>query len=164
MIEIVSIIGIWLICAIASERAAEAITTSEFFSPMRQFIARTALIDQKWVTWPRIRYKLLASIFRWLSDLVSCGWCTSLWTSLLFSLFLPGKYLSFDASDNLFVKAIALWGFANLYHSVFRLLHNGRVLAVDVNLRLIDDSGGINGEFGEGTSKENTIRVEPPAV
>jgi hypothetical protein len=162
--EIISIIGAWLICIIASERSAEAITASEFFSPMRQFIARTALIDQKWVTWPPVRYKLLASIFKWLSDLVSCGWCTSLWTSLLFSLFLPGRYLLFDASDNLFVKAIALWGFANLYHSVFRLLHNGRVMAIDVNLRLIDDSGGIDGELGERTSQENAIRVEPPTV
>ena len=168
MTEIISVIGTWLICAVAAERAAEAITVSVFFSPLRQFLARTALIDQQEITWSSIWCRFIGGICRWLSDLVSCGWCTSLWTSLFFALFLSGKYASFEAGDNLLVKTIALWGFANLYHTVFRLLHNGRVAAIDVNLRLIDEdvdsSGGTDGEFGEGASQEDTIGVEPPTV
>ena len=158
MIEIISTIGTWLICAIAAERAAEAITTSVFFSPLRNFLAKTALV----------REGIIQGISRWLSDLVSCGWCTSFWTSAFFSIFLPGRYISLDSGDNLLVKAIALWGIANLYHSVFRLVHNGRVVAIDVNLRLIDsdvdNNGGNNGEFGEGIRQENTSGIEPPEV
>jgi hypothetical protein len=178
MIEIISIIGAWLICAIAAERAAEAITTSVFFSPLRQFLARISLLEtyrQVDGTWPSVKYRgwmfsLTKTIGRWLSDLVSCGWCTSLWTSLFFSCFLPGKCLSYEAGDNLIVKTIALWGLANFYHAVFRLLHNGRVAAVDINLRIIDSEstehnyGGTDGEFGERISQENTIGIEPPEV
>jgi len=181
MIEIISIVGTWLICCIAAERAAEAITVSVFFSPLRQVLAKLALVelyrknnpsdvwmsDDNTVYRGRI-YSFIKVVGRWSSDLVSCGWCTSFWTSAFFSIFLPGKYVSFDAGDNIIVKAIALWGLANLYHSVFRLVHNGRVAAVDVNLRLVgpetDSVGGTNGEFGEGVSQEDTIGVEPPTV
>jgi hypothetical protein len=174
---VISIIGSWLICVIAAERAAEAITVAVIFSPIRQFLTKSALMDLYEVdgsTWPDIIYKgsiyaLAKGICRWLSDLVSCGWCTSLWTSLFFSLFLPGKYLSFDASDNLLIKTIALWGLANFWHAVFRLVHNGRVAAVDVNLNITDSEnvvsyGGTDGELREGISQENTIGVEPPTV
>jgi hypothetical protein len=164
MIEIISIIGSWLICTIASERAAEAITTSVFFSPMRQFLARTALMDSDVYNYKA--YSVIKLIGRWASDLVSCGWCTSLWTSLFFSFFLPGEYISSDAGNNIIVKVIALWGFANLYHAVFRLVHNGRVAAVDINLKIIDSesNGDTNGEFGEGVSQENTSGIEPQKV
>jgi len=181
MTEIIAIIGAWLICGIAAERAAEAITVSVFFSPLRQALAKLALIqlyrknnpDDIWMSDDNMIYKgriysLTKMVGRWASDLVSCGWCTSFWTSSFFSIFLPGKYISFDAGDNIIVKTIALWGFANLYHAVFRLLHNGRVAAVDVNLRLVDSEidnvGGTNGEFGEGVGQEDSIGVEPPTV
>ena len=174
MITIISVVGCWLVCAIAAERAAEAVTASVFFSPLRQYLARTALTEL-FGTEPtgEVIYKgglssFWKSVCRWLSDLVSCGWCTSFWTSSFFSIFLPGGYFSIDAGNNILVKAIALWGFANLYHSVFRLVHNGRVAAIDVNLRLIDPNvdnpGGANGESGEGISQETTIGVEPPTV
>jgi len=180
MIEIISTIGYWLVCAIAAERAAEAITVSVFFSPLRQVLAKLALIqlyrkinpDIVWMSDDNMVYRgriysLIKMFGRWASDLISCGWCTSFWTSFFFSFFLPGKYILFDAGNNIVVKAIALWGLANLYHAVFRLVHNGRVAAVDVNLRLIGpefDSGGTDGEFGEGTSQEESIGTEPPAV
>jgi hypothetical protein len=170
MIEIVSIVGIWLICTIAAERSAEAITTSVLFSPMRQFFAKTALLDQQEAAESSLKRKIVAGFCRWLSELISCGWCTSCWTSFFFSFFLPGRYFCLNASGNILVKTIALWGLANFYHSVFRLLHNGRVAAIDINLRIIDSEpteynyGGTNGELGEGISQEDTIGVEPPEV
>ena len=182
MIEIISIIGAWLICVVAAERAAEAITVSVFFSPLRQLLARLALMDLYWpvdsyqpgmfeVGGPIYKgwmYSLTKILSRWLSDLVSCGWCTSFWTSAFFSIFLPGRYLSLGAGDNALVKAIALWGFANLWHSIFRLVHNGRVAAFDVNFRLIEDNvdnlGENNAGSGQPTSQADTIRIEPPAV
>lgn len=169
MIEIISIIGAWLICTIAAERAAEAITTSVFFSPLRQFLARVSLMEtHSWTLPALINGSLIKTVGRWLSDLVSCGWCTSLWTSLFFSLFLPGRYLSYEAGDNLIVKAIALWGFANLYHSVFRLVHNGRVSAVDINLKIvgqeIDSIGENYGEFGQSTGQDNSSGAESSAI
>jgi hypothetical protein len=175
MTSTIAIIGSWLICTIAAERAAEAITTSVLFSPLRQFLARTALSDlySGDLTSGEMIYKgrlfsVIRAICRWLSDLVSCGWCTSAWTSIFFSVFLPGGYISTNAGDNILVKAIALWGIANLYHSIFRLLHNGRVVAVDLNLRLVesdvDNSGGTYGEFGQGISQENASGIEPTEV
>ncbi|MFA5767131.1 MAG: hypothetical protein WC919_04365 [Candidatus Paceibacterota bacterium] len=181
MSDIFSIIGSWLVCAIAAERAAEAITVSVVFAPLRQMLAKLALIqlyhktnpDDTWMSSENTVYRgwifsLIKMVGRWSSDLVSCGWCTSFWTSAFFSIFLPGGYIVCDAGDNIVVKAIALWGLANLYHAIFRLIHNGRVAAVDVNLRLIgpeiDNSGGTNGEFGEGASQEDSIGVEPPEV
>ena len=163
MIVIASIIGVWFICAVAAERAAEAITTSVFFSPLRQYLARVAISDG---TEPRST--IWKSICRWLSELVSCGWCTSFWTSLFFSFFLPGGYISLNGADNLIVKVVALWGFANSFHSVFRLVHNGRVEAVDLNVRLINSDvnnyGGIDGELGQGISQESASGIEPTEV
>jgi hypothetical protein len=182
MIEIISVVGAWLICTIAAERAAEAITVSVVFAPLRQAIAKLALIelyrkinpDDVWMSSENSIYRgrifsVIKMVGRWASDLISCGWCTSFWTSFFFSLFLPGERMSFDAGGNIIVKAIALWGLANFYHAVFRLLHNGRVAAVDVNLRLIgteiiDRAGGTDGEFGEGIGQEDPIGVEPPTV
>jgi hypothetical protein len=167
MITITSIIGAWLTCTIASERAAEAITASVIFAPLRQFLARMALADPYGLS---SIYKIIKFVCRWLSELVSCGWCTSLWTSLFFSFFLPGKYATLDAGGNLFVKAIALWGFANFWHAVFRLVHNGRVSAVDVNLNITESEniisygGGTDGEFGEGISQEDASGNKPSEI
>jgi hypothetical protein len=167
-----AIIGTWLICAIASERATEAITTSVFFAPLRQFLGRAAMADQMADKQYEGTFtnKIFIKAAKWSSDLVSCGWCTSFWTSLFFSLFLPGGYFSLVAANNIVVKSIALWGFANLWHSIFRLIHNGRVAAIDVNLKIIDNdtdvdnNGGSDGEFGEGVGEESTIGIEPPTV
>jgi hypothetical protein len=172
MITIVSIIGSWLICTVAAERTAELITTSVIFAPFRQFIARMSLMDEEYahVMWPTNKTirGIIKITCRWLSDLISCGWCTSFWTSSFFSAFLPGDYLSLNAGDNAVVKAIALWGFANLYHSVFRLVHNGRVAAIDINLHIadeiVDNSGGINGELREGNGQETASGIEPSAI
>lgn len=163
MMEIISIVGSWLICAVAAERSAEALTTSVFFSPLRQFLARASLTESN-----NVIFKITRFIAKWLSDLVSCGWCTSLWTSLFFSFFLPGDYLLIGAGNNILVKIIALWGFANLYHSVFRLVHNGRVSAVDINLKIvgqeIDSIGENYGEFGQSTEQDNTSGAESSAI
>lgn len=162
MIDIISIIGSWLICAVAAERAAEAITTSVFFAPLRHFLARTALSSG---------HILIKEPSKWLSDLVSCGWCTSFWTSLLCALTLPGSYNLVNVGDNIIIKAVALWGFANLWHSVFRLIHNGRVAAIDLNVRVGDratdgsvEIGGSDGEFGKSGSTEDAGGDEPPAI
>ena len=166
-----AIIGAWLICAVASERATEAITTSLFFAPLRQFLGRAAIADQLTDKYEEIFIsRIFVKAAKWSSDLVSCGWCTSFWTSLFFSLFLPGGYFSLIAADNIIVKTIALWGFANLWHSIFRLIHNGRVAAIDINLKIIDidtdvnNNGGSDGEFGEGVGEADSIGIEPPTV
>lgn len=163
---IISTIGAWIICTIASERTAEAITESVFFSPLRQFLGRLSVIELyklEDTNCPDIVYRgLIYSIAKkigiFLSSLVSCGWCTSGWTSFFFSIFLPGQYISLNACDNIIVKAIALWGCSNLYHSVFRLIHNGRVSAIDINLKI---NGEYDGESGQRKSEEGSSTIEP---
>lgn len=173
MNNILGIIGTWLICMAATERAAEAITASEIFAPTRAFLARTALLNQRSVEKQPFGLNLICAVCGWLSQLVSCGWCTSFWSSLFFSFFLPGQYLSSDAGNNILVKAIALWGFANLYHPVFKLIHDGRMTTIIVGKKtitrlgreiIVDNYGGIDGESGEGISQEDTIGIESPKV
>ena len=143
--DILSILGAWTLCTLASERTAEVLVDSKLFAPLRNLVATIAI-------WPQTQKHLADSESRFaysvivvmckpckfLSDLLSCGWCTSAWTSLMFSMFLPGQKLVLGvAYDNIIVKWLALFGLANMFHSSFRLVHRGRVLAVDLNIRIV---------------------------
>ena len=146
MTEILGVIGAWFACAVASERAAEVITTSKLFAPFRNWLAKVSLIPQKYVD-TRIghgQYILISAAcrpFKFLSDLTSCGWCTSAWTSFVCAWFIPCMHRFFGSSiaDNIIIQSLALFGFANLWHAVFRLVHRGRVVALDVSL-IVDEA------------------------
>ena len=117
----ISIIGAWLLCAVAAERVAELVVDSKLLAPVRNMVALLAVwrLDIP-------KYAPVRKPFKFMSDLVSCGWCTSAWTALLFSMFLPGENQFFAiAYDNVVVKWFALFGFANLFHALFRLVHHG---------------------------------------
>ena len=136
-------VGAWLIATLAAERSAEVIVDSEFFAPFRAWLARNSIVNLDDPTGPRYP-KWCRRIFLFLSKLTSCGWCTSMWTSILFAWCLPGGYFHIAAGDNIFIKILALFGLANAWHAIFRLIHRGRVTAIDltVDLRPEDSDDG----------------------
>ena len=157
---ILGVIGSWLICVIAAERLAELITTAKVFAPMRSFLASMAMYPQQYKTklrecassnaiWGEFgasayaTYSLLIAVckpFKFLSDLTSCGWCTSAWTSFVVAWFLPHEhsFIGQTVSTNIIIQALGVFGLANLYHAVFRIVHRGRVGALDLTVRLVE--------------------------
>lgn len=165
----------WLLCIVAVERSAELLTVSKFFAPLRNILAKFALCDLHGMRYSSEAPKSLGPdgsfriicYFQLLAKfgfaVISCGWCTSMWTSMLFVWCLPGEYFSLAATDNVLVKVLALFGFANLWHAVFRIIHRGRVAGLDVNLRLLgqedfpaEDTFNLdnNGETRESTGEK----------
>ena len=159
-----------MLCIVAVERSAELLTTSKFFAPLRNSLAKFALCDLY-----GLRCKRSDGLFRiicWIQCLskfgfavISCGWCTSMWTSILFVWCLPGEYFDLSATGNVLVKVLALFGFANLWHAVFRIIHRGRVAGLDISLRLLEpedlppeDSFNLD---NDGESRESTVTNIP---
>ena len=148
--EFCYVIGTWFACAVASERAAEVISDSKLTAPFRTRIGKLAF-----PTPPpeRLPHRIFCGITKWFNDLLSCGWCTSAWTSAAFSLFLPGSHLSLMGGEvaplfHYIVKIPFLFGMANLWHAVFRLVERGRVFTLDVRHEMIqstseDDDGSV---------------------
>lgn len=114
-----------LICGIAVERITEVIHAGEIFSPLRLWLGAQAFKNpikpsKFWV---------------WIQKLLTCAYCLSHWVAALLVWVLPGNYFELELLNNAFVKWMALVGVANLYHAAFNLVHRGRVLTVDMELK-----------------------------
>jgi len=141
--DLCSIIGMWVACAIAAERTAEIIADSKLFAPFRNAIGRIAL--------PSIPYdhkaaKIGGGVVLWFFSLITCGWCTSVWTSAFFSLFLPGSHWSIVSGElwpieTYIVKIFCLVGLANFWHAVFRIVHRGRQRVIDIRHEIVINNG-----------------------
>lgn len=118
---VLAAIASWLVAVLAAERLAEIIVDSKLLGGFRSAVARWSYADGagQW------RSKF--------SDLVTCGFCTSGWTSLLFATTLPGAWFEWSTLGNLFAKWFAVYGLANFWHTIFRLMYRGRVQTVDVS-------------------------------
>jgi len=115
----------WIICTVATERLAEVVTSAEIFRPLREYIEYLSHRDG-----------LENKFMTWVHKLITCGFCFSLWSAIFFSLFLPGEYFLINATDNILVKAFALWGISNFWHTVFNLVYKGRIITADLNADL----------------------------
>lgn len=145
-------IGIWFACAVAAERAAEIITDSKITAPFRNGVGKLAfpVVPYKWRA-----ARVMGWATKWVHNLITCSWCTSAWTSALFSLFLPGSHFSLMDGEiapayHYIVKIPFLFGMANFWHAVFRLVERGRVFTVDLRHEFIqsqnndgDDDGSV---------------------
>ena len=141
------VIGSWIIIVLAAERTTEIINDSKFFFPLRNWITIRSISG----TWFR-------SLFLFMNDVVTCAWCLSVWVSMFFCWFLPGGYFELLAPDNILVKCIALVGASNLWHAIFRLVHRGRVITIDIKHTVVngleeeddeDEDQDLDGELGE---------------
>ena len=75
-------------------------------------------------------------------DLLSCGYCTSVWVSGFFSLWSP----LYNYFDNLFicwiVSTFAFHRLSNWLHVIYELIRRGRVSTYDINLSYRRDTDG----------------------
>lgn len=86
----------WILAVIAVEAVVEILTTSTLLNVPRAYI----LAQQNL-----------------LSELISCGWCTSVWVAASFGWALPGAITGYVVIDIL-VKTFALQRLANYLHEV----------------------------------------------
>lgn len=145
--DICEVIGIWIICVLASERVAELITTSDFFFPLRSLFGLLSFPLPAYSDDIPIWRKVISYPSKFIYLIITCGWCCSVWCCILFSLWLPGGPLSwFHDPWHMFVpKLFALVGLSNAWHAVFRRLHRGMIKSVE--LRILDNNEEDNGKY-----------------
>lgn len=136
--SILEVIGIYLCCTIAAERITEVISSGEIFSPFRAWLANKAYSDGIKIN----------KEYVFLHKMITCGYCLSHWTSLLFVFVLPGDYFSIL----MLAKWFALVGLSNLYHSIYELIRRGRVFTADI--KLINTTEYLEEDDEEGTEIE----------
>lgn len=138
--DICSVIGIWLVCAMASERIAEIITTGEIFARLRSEIAKRANpIIPPQAEEVQVEPKS-TTLWVYLYKLVTCGLCMSFWSSLILTPAIPPvtQFMMLD----IIIKPFALMLFANIVHSVFIIISRGRVATYDILLKVEDNDRG----------------------
>ncbi len=92
----------WFIAIIAVEALVELITTASIFEM------------------PRAR---LMSVSKFTEELLSCGYCTSVWIAALFAWSLPG-YTGYPIVD-IVLKTLALHRLSNFVHEIRAWWTNG---------------------------------------
>lgn len=143
MIESVIII---LLLVIASEAVAEIITSSELTDPWRG----------AWKKWtynednpPKDTYFQHFKVF--VDKLVSCGYCTSVWTSGFFAIWAPAV---FDISIiNWLVATFVIHRLSNWLHVLYELIRKGRVKTHDMLIKVEIIDGELDGIAGESESE-----------
>ena len=103
-----TIIFAWLCVIIATEALTEIITTSKITEPFRDWVGRSA-----------------TSQFRlWFSELINCGYCTSVWVSIVLAAALPTPGCKGCAGSVGFLIAIMIYGVKVLFlHRTSNLFH-----------------------------------------
>jgi len=129
----------WFILIIVVERITEIIVASKIFAPLREAISKRAFLGPSRTPSfvPDILRNFGQAIISFISKVISCGYCTSVWIGLLISPF----------ADKIFENAIADWlivaiflhGMSNLYHVFYQLLQNGRVWTFDIMLKKAEE-------------------------
>lgn len=91
-----TVIFCWILAVVAVEAVVEILTTSTLLNVPRAYI----LAQQNL-----------------LSELISCGWCTSVWVAASIAWALPGSLTGFIIAD-IAIKTFALQRMANYLHEV----------------------------------------------
>lgn len=133
---------ILLLLAIASEAIAEIITSSELTDPFRR----------KWKKWtyredkpPTNNYFQYFKVF--IDKLVSCGYCTSVWTSAFVAIWSP-TFLQIPII-NWLVMTLVIHRLSNWVHVLYELIRKGRVKTHDLLVKIEVSDGEIDGAIGE---------------
>lgn len=116
-----------IILVFAVEATAEIITSSKITDGLRRW----------WALWTipadRPREESWLQSFRvFVNDLLSCGYCTSVWTAAFFALFAP--LVIPIAFVNWLVMTFALHRMANWLHVIYERIRKGRVLSVELEM------------------------------
>lgn len=139
--------GKWLlICVVATEASTEIIVDSKLFDGFHHFVRQRAYPpDAPPPTGARLWWK-------WLDDLTSCGYCTSVWMAGLFVTLLPGYHqIHWRGWWHLpgeilvwigyvppawFAQKLLVHRLSNWLHVAYQLVRRGRVRTYDHTVRL----------------------------
>lgn len=123
-----------LLIVIAVEAVTEILVQSSLLDiiGLRGFLHRRVLADAAPARSDGLFRRLAHLLYRLAHALVTCGWCTSVWVSGLFSWFLPGDYFGLLPWDNIVVKWFLVQRLSNYLHDAYKLMANGRVHTVDL--------------------------------
>jgi Protein of unknown function (DUF1360) len=130
--EIVSII----LLSVATEATTEVMVASKVTEDIRNRIRILAhpMLNDELIFHLTFRRKVMIFI----DDLVSCGYCASMWVAMFWSLFAP--YVLNISSwlmvvINWLLMVVVLHRFSNLFHVLLMLIKNGRVKTFDIELK-----------------------------
>ena len=98
----------FLLAIILTEAITEIIVKSEFFSPLR---ARIFKLGQE------------NKFFDWLHSLLDCGYCFSVWASMLVAILFFRDVPLLHWSINWFFVAMVLHRLSNLFHNIMDRIH-----------------------------------------
>ncbi len=123
-----AIILILFIAIVSVEAITEIIVDSKIFLPFRQFISKIALPDI-----PTGK----TTIFNFIHELISCGYCTSVWVAMFMTILLRlGGIVLFKPVVNEMILIFFLHRMSNLFHVLYQLILRGRVHTIDVECRM----------------------------
>lgn len=98
----------FVIGVVLTEAVTEIVTKSEIFRPFRETIF---LIGQG--NW----------LFKWLHNLIDCGYCFSMWSGMLMSVLLLSEVNIVHYTIDWFIIAIILHRASNVLHNVIDKIH-----------------------------------------
>lgn len=116
---------ILILLALAVEACTEIIVNAKITDGIRAYIfVKATNLDSKQSDY---------SFWPFVNNLVTCGYCASVWVSVLFAFFAPRLWdLWFIV--NLFIMVLVLHRLSNVIHMIIMLLYKGRVLTMDVEI------------------------------
>lgn len=137
----------WLFLVVCTEAVTELLVDSDIFSPVREFINKRGFAN------PAAPIVAKSQFWSFLARMLKCGYCTSFWAALPFSIFTP--WLLLTNRDyylmwfvNYAISVFILHRGSNWLHVVYMLIKKGRVKTYDVEIKhTINHDGRINGQI-----------------
>jgi len=122
----------WMAVVVAVEALTELIVASQFTFPLRDWFARVA------------EPKGFCGKFRaWVGYLLNCGYCTSVWVSMLAAHFVPTPGCTGCVKYSIpiyAIKVLVIHRLSNLMHELFKKWFNRAPLSVVVT-HIGDENG-----------------------
>jgi len=138
MIDIIEL----MLLVIVTEATTEIIVDSKIFSEIRFRIRKKAFPEQPGSSNP---------IFVFVAELISCGYCTSVWVAMWWSLFAP-SFFKFGFIINWVIMGMVIHRLSNWLHVVYSLVKKGRIKTYDIELKLIHTNEAYDGSVGYSVS------------
>ena len=119
----------WAILVVATEAATEIVVDAKITEGIRSRIRSRAhpVAEPKPVTITR-------RLFIFLNDLLSCGYCASVWVAGAFASLAPTLFEHSVA--NWLITTLLLHRSSNWFHVAYSMAKNGRVRTYDIELKL----------------------------
>lgn len=137
--QVYNLILIIVSAAIIVESLTEIITSSDVAFKLYKFRLRNFIMEN-----PENR---LIHILSFIDQLTSCGYCCSVWVSMLVAAIMPAiKHVCNADSIFYFILDVFLYHrLSNLYHAIYELIRRGRVTMLEHNMTIDIKENGIEG-------------------